>query len=369
MPHHTGKDSEGMTQKWSSPDEAMGQLPVFVWLRMRKVCCLTYPKHHGCRWKCGQSWSAWASSQIRLVQGRSESIREVIINVDGLVWLILAILWWWEDHCLYSPHYPDLFNTTFFPFKLCMNLPQLAMLFNASDTDIVLVSSEEDPANKSPVQFKVHQAILTSSTTFKCDLPVVITCLTTILSQPHFLSTTPTQVYAITSWYDIKDLAKLALSYTLSINILNAPLFNNLKFITTYLYHWLLDLHRQCSTTARNLLKVSPPDSVKCIQCNSSTYSAFLHPQWWTESQKRAGEQLAISPTSEVKWFLGWNFYWKWLECVDVGDVRRVFCLDMNFWWSWRQILMLFRRWFELNGSPWTLLDVHSLYNTYITAL
>jgi len=231
------------------------------------------------------------------------------------------------------------------------------MLFDDPDADTVLVSSEEDSAK--PVQFRVHRAILISASpffrelfelpqppdsdhglpvipmaepssildlllqliypipdpplnslsidslssilavAFKYDLPPVVSRIANILSQPYFVRHSPMRVYAIATRYDLEDLAKLASSYTLSINIIEAPLFEELKWINAYSYHRLLDLHRQRASSAQKLIQVPPPDSVKCVQCNSSTYSAFLHPEWWPVFQTKAQAALAIKPTSE----------------------------------------------------------------------
>jgi len=102
-----------------------------------------------------------------------------------------------------------------------------------------------------------------------------------------------------------------------------------LKYITAYSYHRLLNLHRQRAKSALKLIQSAPPDSVKCVQCNGSTYSAFLHPQWWTEFQKRAAEQLAIRPTSEV--IFGLEFLSEVVRACGCGRCAQSLLLGHDF--------------------------------------
>lgn len=223
--------------------------------------------------------------------------------------------------------------------------------FKASDADLILVSCEQE----SPAQFHVHRSILAAASPFfhdmltlpqpttpnepplvsvsetcgtldtllrfvyplpdpvinsldelvpilaaaaKYDFTAVISALRKLLVQPHFIKTSPTRVYAIACRYDLEHEAKFASSFTLGSNILDSPLSDDLKYITAFSYHRLLDLHRRRALAAQALLKI--PDDIKCMQCNGSSYTVFGSPKWWFEFEKRAREELATRPTTEV---------------------------------------------------------------------
>jgi BTB/POZ domain len=132
----------------------------------------------------------------------------------------------------------------------------------------------------------------------KYDFEVVISTLRKLLLSPHFLLTSPTRVFAIACRFDLEDEARLASQYTLRVNVLDCPLSEDLKHITAYSYHRLLDLHRRRAQAAQELLKLS--DDVKCMQCNGSSYGIFMPPKWWVEFEKRAKEELRVRPTTDV---------------------------------------------------------------------
>ncbi|TCD61361.1 hypothetical protein EIP91_008551 [Steccherinum ochraceum] len=134
----------------------------------------------------------------------------------------------------------------------------------------------------------------------KYDLAVATETLRKILVAPRFVSKWPTRVYAIASRYDLEEEAKIASRYTLSVNVLDCPLSEDLKYITAYAYHRLLDLHRTRAKAAQELLLDMPPDNVKCMLCNGTHYGTFLAPKWWTQFQSMAREELKQRPTTDV---------------------------------------------------------------------
>ncbi|CCM02328.1 uncharacterized protein FIBRA_04420 [Fibroporia radiculosa] len=132
----------------------------------------------------------------------------------------------------------------------------------------------------------------------KYDMIPAIDSLRRLLVAPEFVEAAPTRVYAIASRFELEEEAKIASRYTLGINILDCPLHDDFKFITAYSYHRLLVLHHQRSKAAVELLKIS--DQVKCMQCNGSSYNSFSAPKWWDDFQRRAREELAVRPTTDV---------------------------------------------------------------------
>jgi hypothetical protein len=87
------------------------------------------------------------------------------------------------------------------------------------------------------------------------------------------------------------------------MNILDCPLSEDLKHITAYSYHRLLDLHRHRRRSAQELLKIT--ENVKCMQCNGSSHTVFAAPKWWHEFEKKAREELAVRPTTDVIFEMG----------------------------------------------------------------
>jgi len=132
----------------------------------------------------------------------------------------------------------------------------------------------------------------------KYDMVGVINRLRVLLVSPTFLEKMPVRVFAIASRFDLEEEAKLASKHTLRVRVLDAPLCEDLRHISAYAYHRLLDLHRGRGDAARQLL--CAPDGLRCMQCNGSEYNAIAPPKWWAAFVARAGEELRSRPTSDV---------------------------------------------------------------------
>ena len=118
------------------------------------------------------------------------------------------------------------------------------------------------------------------------------------LVSEHYLKQSPTRIYAVASRYELEEEAKLASQHTLGISILDAPLSEELRYISAFSYHQLLALHHTRAKAAQALLQLR--DDVKCMECNG-TYGAFSEgPKWWLDFQRRATEELGVRPTTEV---------------------------------------------------------------------
>jgi hypothetical protein len=135
----------------------------------------------------------------------------------------------------------------------------------------------------------------------KYDFPSVISTLRRFLSSSENLQKSPIQVYAISSRFDLEEEAQIASSHTLSTNLLDGPLYEDLKYISAWQYHRLLDLHRTRSKSAQQIIDTTNcPPEIKCMQCNSSLYTAHGQPKWYYEWEKQAKAELAVRPVSDV---------------------------------------------------------------------
>lgn len=149
-----------------------------------------------------------------------------------------------------------------------------------------------------PVVTSLDELVALLTTSVKYDFLGPITALRKELLSPRFLAESPTRVYAIASRFDFEYEAQIASRHTLSCNILDCPLSDDLKYISAHAYHRLLVLHRTRAEAARALLKL--PQDVKCIQCSGPFYGAFVLPKWWKEFEKLAKEELSMRPTTDV---------------------------------------------------------------------
>jgi len=196
-----------------------------------------------------------------------------------------------------SPFFTDMFT-----------LPQPLLLTPSHDIPIVPVSELRQTLDsllrfvypvEAPPILSLGELNPVLGAALKYDFTSVISTLRRILVSPHFLESSPTRVFAIASRYELEPEAQLASRYTLSINILDSPLSDDLKYITAYSYHRLLDLHRRRAAAALELLQV--PEEVKCMQCNGhGPIRTFSPPKWWKVWEEMARKRLAIRPTTDT---------------------------------------------------------------------
>ncbi|KAF8165850.1 hypothetical protein B0H34DRAFT_649166 [Crassisporium funariophilum] len=161
------------------------------------------------------------------------------------------------------------------------------------DTVLRFVYPIPDPALNS-----LEELSLVLGVAIKYDFTAVIDTLRTQLLAPQYLDKSPIGVYAVACRYDLDDEARVASRQTLSICVADAPAITELRHITGYDYHRLLQLHRQRAQAAVNLLRI--PNNVKCMQCNGSLHTMHDSPKWWFEYEKAAKEELAARPSTDV---------------------------------------------------------------------
>ncbi|KAH8118807.1 hypothetical protein DFH11DRAFT_1502705 [Phellopilus nigrolimitatus] len=153
-----------------------------------------------------------------------------------------------------------------------------------------------------PVISTLDELSVLLAAAMKYDMVRASETLRRLLVSPRFVEKEPTRVYAIACRHDLEHEARLASSHTLRINIIDCPLSEDLKYITAWSYHRLLDLHRRRSAAAEDVLESSivGTDDVKCMQCSAAHYGSLCPPRWWTDFARRAKEELHARPTTDV---------------------------------------------------------------------
>ena len=131
----------------------------------------------------------------------------------------------------------------------------------------------------------------------KYDFISVITRLRQRLVADH-LRSCPLRVYAIASRYDLDEEARLASRATLAAGLDKLPLHDDLKLMSGFAYHRLLQLHKQRGHDAVGLLEL--PDDVRCMSCNGRRETVDQPPRWWLHYKEAAKEELLARPTSDV---------------------------------------------------------------------
>ena len=117
------------------------------------------------------------------------------------------------------------------------------------------------------------------STAAKYDMTSVVDRLRVLLVSPAFLETAPVRVFAIASRFDLEEEAKIASKHTLGVRVLDVPLCEDLKHISAYSYHQLLELHKQRGEAARQALSAPPEDLRHACNATERSTTMPLHRQ------------------------------------------------------------------------------------------
>ncbi|KAK0499525.1 hypothetical protein EDD18DRAFT_1151519 [Armillaria luteobubalina] len=125
----------------------------------------------------------------------------------------------------------------------------------------------------------------------KLDIDVAIDSLRNQLVLFDHLENEPLRVYAIAARFDLQEELRIAAKHTLKKNVLDCPLSEDLKHITAYDYHRLLDLHHRHSRAMQDALE---PKRYTChyINCKPA--------RWWTAFIQEANKELAERPSTDV---------------------------------------------------------------------
>lgn len=153
------------------------------------------------------------------------------------------------------------------------------------------------PMSKPKIE-TLDELTLVLDAAFKYEMSAANDFLRSQLVAPRFVESAPVRVYAIASRFDLEEEAKVASRHTLSVQVLDCPLHEDLKHITAFSYHQLLNLHHRRAQAAQELMKIS--DNVKCMRCNAPPYGTYTAPKWWEDFEARATKELAARPTTDV---------------------------------------------------------------------
>ncbi|KAL5487561.1 hypothetical protein ACEPAI_5669 [Sanghuangporus weigelae] len=163
------------------------------------------------------------------------------------------------------------------------------------DALLRLVYPGEDPEVKT-----LDEVSVLLEAVMKYDMTRAIATLRRILVSPSFVEKEPVRVYSIACRHDLDPEAQIASSHTLSMNVLESPPSEDLKYMTAWSYHRLLTLHRHRADAALKFLDSANTEEIKCMQCNSAHYGSLCPPRWWTQFVGRAKEELRARPTTRV---------------------------------------------------------------------
>ncbi|RPD66797.1 hypothetical protein L227DRAFT_605244 [Lentinus tigrinus ALCF2SS1-6] len=175
------------------------------------------------------------------------------------------------------------------------NVPVVPMTENGPVLEIILrhIYPYPDP----PID-TLDELVQVLEVARKYDFTSVIDRLRRRLVAAQFLEACPLRVYAIASRYDLDDEAKLASRATLSAGLDQLPVHDDLKSMSGFAYHRLLQLHKQRAPDALALLEL--PDDVRCMSCNGRRDTVDHPPRWWAHYEEAAKEELLARPTSDV---------------------------------------------------------------------
>ena len=173
----------------------------------------------------------------------------------------------------------------------------------------------------------------------KYEIALASNTLRRALVSPYFLENETLRVYAIACQFGLDDEAKTISRATLAIALLDQPLCEELKIISAYDYCRLLNLRRTRATAMKGVLVLRGASCpIRCSGCSNTSYESLgglsachggvcargrpTRPTgrvalWWIEWERRAKEEIARRPLTDV------IFSPQFLrECVNGG------CLD-----------------------------------------
>ncbi|KAK0432824.1 uncharacterized protein EV420DRAFT_599905 [Desarmillaria tabescens] len=187
-----------------------------------------------------------------------------------------------------SPFFRDMFSLPQPPMAQITGLPTIDTTEVADVLHTLLQFIYPVP---NPVLPSLGKLVPVLEAARKYDVLVALTSLRKQLISHKNITKNPLRIYAIASRYDLQDEIKVAAKYTLKKNVLDCPLSDDLKHITAYDYHRLLDFHRRYVRATQDALK--PPQTAAFSGHHCSAW-------WWTKYEEAAKDELAARPSTDV---------------------------------------------------------------------
>ncbi|KAK0190403.1 hypothetical protein F5146DRAFT_930317 [Armillaria mellea] len=150
-----------------------------------------------------------------------------------------------------------------------------------------------------PIILSLVQLVPVLEAAEKYDILVAVDSLRKQLVSTENLTEDPLRIYAIASRYDLQEEIRIAAKYTLKRNVLDCPLSDDLKHITAYDYHRLLDLHRRHVQATQQAFCELP---MEVAEISGHRCSAW----WWSRYEKAAKKELAQRPLTDI--IFSWSF-------------------------------------------------------------
>ncbi|PBK67078.1 hypothetical protein ARMSODRAFT_338258 [Armillaria solidipes] len=147
-----------------------------------------------------------------------------------------------------------------------------------------------------PVISSLDELVPVLAAAKKLDVDAAIDSLRNKLVISDHLENEPLRVYAIAARFDLQEELRVAAKYTLKKNVLDCPLSEDLKHITAYDYHRLLDLHRRHSRAMQDALG---PAANKELAERPST-DVIFRPEFLQNSVSGVLNQCSACPKSAL---------------------------------------------------------------------
>lgn len=140
----------------------------------------------------------------------------------------------------------------------------------------------------------------------KYDMPEILDQVSSVLLSTRFLEKEPVRVFAIAARYKLEELARISARQTLRYPLLRNPLSENgwvpeLRFISTIMYHSLLNYHKRCGEAASastispySWIEVEKTIGIGCKRCCSVGIVTIgvrfgrhvAQSKWWADSMR-----------------------------------------------------------------------------------
>ncbi|KAK0230228.1 hypothetical protein IW262DRAFT_1337045 [Armillaria fumosa] len=186
-----------------------------------------------------------------------------------------------------SPFFRDMFSLLQ-PSTANLDIPSIDL---PEPEDVLYTLLQYIYPIPNPVILSLGKLVPVLEAAEKYDILIAVDSLRKQLVSIENLIEDPLRIYAITSRYDLQEEIRIAAKYTLKKNVLDCPLSDDLKHITAYDYHRLLDLHRRHVHATQQAFIQLEAAIVSTHKCSA---------WWWSRYEKAAKMELAQRPSTDV---------------------------------------------------------------------